>query len=86
MAGTIDATSGFAGATCGVPPVKSTARRIEFVRRVTEVHHGVEHDRFFPVLPEIAKATGLKHCGFSGSLSSFTWHDWSIGLKTICDS
>jgi glycosyltransferase involved in cell wall biosynthesis len=32
---------------------------------VTIVHHGVNHDRFFPVMPEIARATGLKHFGFN---------------------
>jgi glycosyltransferase involved in cell wall biosynthesis len=30
---------------------------------VTVVHHGVDLNRFFPVVPEIARATGLKHFG-----------------------
>jgi len=30
-------------------------------KMVTVVHHGVDHGRFFPVIHEIAKSTGLKH-------------------------
>lgn len=29
--------------------------------KITVVHHGVDRERFFPVMPEIARATGLKH-------------------------
>jgi glycosyltransferase involved in cell wall biosynthesis len=31
--------------------------------RVTVIHHGLDHERFFPVVPEIARQTGLKHFG-----------------------
>jgi glycosyltransferase involved in cell wall biosynthesis len=30
-------------------------------KTISVVHHGMDHDRFFPVMPEIAKATGWKH-------------------------
>jgi glycosyltransferase involved in cell wall biosynthesis len=49
---------------------ENTARDIEkFWKlpqdRVTVVHHGVDLGRFFPVMPEIARATGSKHFGLS---------------------
>ncbi|HEX4646315.1 MAG TPA: glycosyltransferase family 1 protein [Verrucomicrobiae bacterium] len=31
--------------------------------KITVIHHGVDHGRFFPVLHEIARSTGLKHFG-----------------------
>src|SRR5260221_8111428 len=47
---------------------RNTARDIETFwklppEKITVVHHGVDHGRFFPVMREIAKATGLKHFG-----------------------
>jgi len=29
--------------------------------RLTVVHHGINHERFYPVLPEVAKTTGANH-------------------------
>ncbi|HSY17054.1 MAG TPA: glycosyltransferase family 1 protein [Candidatus Acidoferrales bacterium] len=45
---------------------RNTARDIENFwklpgRNISVVHHGMDHERFFPVEPEIAKATGWKH-------------------------
>jgi len=49
---------------------RNTSRDIEKfwqvpVRRITVIHHGMNHERFFPVVREAAKATGFNHFGFN---------------------
>lgn len=47
---------------------RNTARDLEKfwevpASKITVIPHGVNHERFFPVVPEIAKETGAKHFG-----------------------
>jgi len=49
---------------------RNTARDIEQfwqvpAQQVTVIHHGMDHERFFPVVREAAKATGFNHFGFT---------------------